>query len=153
VVEVLGAPLSLGSVVAREHEMGQALGGPYEEVLGAVRRARVKHVDETSWRRAAHWLFAAASAGASAFALAHARTFGALKQLLGETVRGTLCTDRFGIYDKHPSERRGVCWAHLERDFRRCVDRGGASKPVGEAGLAVCRRVFALWRGSCGAGV
>jgi transposase len=144
--EVLGAPLSLGSVVAREREMGQALGGPYEEVLGAVRRARVKHVDETSWRRAAHWLFAAASAVASAFALAHARTYGALKQLLGETVRGTLCTDRFGIYDRHPLERRAVCWAHLKRDFRRCVDRGGASARVGEAGLAVCRRVFALWR-------
>lgn len=146
-VEVLGVPLSLGSVVAREREMGQALGGPYEEVLGAVRRARVKHVDETSWRRAAHWLFAAVgAAGASAFALAHARTYGGLKQLLGETVRGTLCTDRFGIYDKHPLQRRAVCWAHLKRDFRRCVDRGGASAPVGEAGLAVCRRVFALWR-------
>src|SRR5687767_9529517 len=146
VTEVLGAPLSLGSVVAREREVGDALGGPYEEVLGAVRRARVKHVDETSWRRAAHWLFAAATATASAFALAHARTYGGLKQLLGETVRGTLCTDRFGIYDHHPLERRAVCWAHLKRDFQRCVDRGGASAPVGEAGLRVCRRVFALWR-------
>lgn len=146
VTEVLGAPLSLGSVVAREREVGEALAGPYAEVLGAVRRARVKHVDETSWRRAAHWLFAAATATASAFALAHARTYGGLEQLLGETVRGTLCTDRFGIYDKHPLGRRGVCWAHLKRDFQRCVDRGGNSAPVGEAGLAVCRRVFALWR-------
>src|SRR5688500_7602708 len=144
--EVLGAPLSLGSVTAREREVGEALGGPYEEVLGAVRRARVKHVDETSWRRAARWLFAAATATASAFALCHARTYGALKQLLGETVRGTLCTDRFGIYDQHPLERRAVCWAHLKRDSQRCVDRGGASAPVGEAGLRVCRRVFALWR-------
>jgi transposase len=96
--EVLGAPLSLGSVMAREREVGEALGGPYAEVLGAVRRARVKHVDETGWRRAAHWLFAAATATASAFALCHARTYGGLKQLLGERVGGTLCTDRFGIY-------------------------------------------------------
>jgi transposase len=144
--EVLGAPLSLGSVMAREREAGEALGGPYEEVLGAVRRARVKHVDETSWRRAAHWLFAAATATASAFALAHARTYAGVKQLLGDRIGGTLCTDRFGIYDKHPLHRRAACWAHLKRDFQRCVDRGGASAPVGEAGLAVCRRVFALWR-------
>jgi transposase len=144
--EVLGSPLSLGSVVAREQEMSEALAGPYEQVLGAVRRARVKHVDETGWRRAAHWLFAAVGAGASAFSLSHARTYGALKQLLGERIGGTLCTDRFGIYDKHPLERRGVCWAHLKRDFQRCVDRGGASGSVGEAGLRVCRRVFTLWR-------
>lgn len=150
-VEVLGVPLSLGSVVAREREVGEALAGPYEEVVGAVRRARVKHVDETGWRRAARWLFAAAAvggggAGASAFALALARTYGGLKQLLGERIGGTLCTDRFGIYDKHPLERRAVCWAHLKRDFQRCVDRGGASASVGQAGLAVCRRVFELWR-------
>jgi transposase len=148
VAEVLGAPLSLGSVVAREREMGEALAAAYEQVLGVVRRARVKHVDETGWRRAAHWLFGAATAssGVCAFALAHARTYGALKQLLGETVRGTLCTDRFGIYDKHPLERRAVCWAHLKRDWQRCVDRGGASASVGEAGLTICRRVFDLWR-------
>ena len=144
--EVMGCPISLGSVMAKEEEMSQALHQPYEQVKERVRRARVKYVDETGWRRAQHWLFAAATRAACLFGLSHSRTWPGLERMLGEEVTGTICTDRFGIYERHPLERRGLCWAHLKRDFQRCVDRGGAGGEVGERGLKLCRRVFGLWR-------
>ena len=50
--EVLGCPLSLGSVANREAEMAGALERPYHRVQRHVRGAPVKHVDETGWRRA-----------------------------------------------------------------------------------------------------
>jgi transposase len=142
----MGCPISLGSVMAKEEEMSRALGQPYEQVKEQVRRARVKCVDETGWRRARHWLFAAASKAACVFGLSHSRTWPEVKKLLGEEVSGTICTDRYGIYEKHPLDRRGLCWAHLKRDFQRCVDRGGAGGEVGEKGLKLCHWVFGLWR-------
>jgi hypothetical protein len=44
-------------------------------------RARVKHVDETGWARAARWLLAAVTAsGVAAFALCHARTYAGVRR-------------------------------------------------------------------------
>jgi transposase len=56
------------------------------------------------------------------------------------------CTDRAGIYDLLALSQRGLCWAHLKRDFVRCGERGGASGAIGEAGLEVCKEVFGAWR-------
>jgi transposase len=150
---VLGCPISLGAVNARERELSAALEGPYADLAAQVSAARVKYVDETGWKQKGQdrWLFAAASAAAKAvasvvFRVDTARTRPALKALLGGRVRGVFCTDRAGIYDLIPVGRRGLCWAHLKRDFQRCVDRGGPSEAVGREGLDVCREVFGLWR-------
>ena len=35
--------------------------------------------------------------------------------------------------------QRQICWAHLKRDFQKCVDRGGAAAKVGAAGLRIER--------------
>jgi transposase len=40
---------------------------------------------------------------------------------------------------------RQVCWAHLKRDFQKCLDRGGSGAFVGEEGLRIVRRVFKAW--------
>jgi transposase len=150
VADVLGCPVSLGTINARERELSAALEGPYGELAGQVSAAKVKYVDETGWKQkgADRWLFAAAARAAAAvvFRVETARTRPALKALLRGKVRGVFCTDRAGIYDVIPLNRRGLCWAHLKRDFQRCVDRGGASEPIGREGLDVCREVFDLWK-------
>jgi transposase len=154
VADVLGCPIALGSINARERELSAALEGPYAELAGQVSWAKVKYVDETGWKQKGkdRWLFAAAARAASAAAAAvvfrvdQARTQPALKALLRGKLRGVFCTDRAGIYDLIPLNRRGLCWAHLKRDFQRCLDRGGAGESIGRAGLDVCREVFGLWR-------
>jgi transposase len=148
VAQILGCPISLGSISARERELSDALEGPYGELAGEVSGARVKYVDETSWYKKGveQCLFVGASSRSVVFAVEKTRTRTSLKRLLGDKLGGIFCTDRAGIYDLLPPVRRGLCWAHLKRDFVRCFERGGASQAIGEAGIEVSREVFGLWR-------
>src|SRR5437763_17076237 len=70
-----------------------------------------------------------------------------LQSLLGEVIRGIICSDRWSAYARLLVEARQLCWAHLKRDFQKCVDRGGAAEPIGQAGLKVVRELFAVWEG------
>ena len=103
--------------------------------------------DETSWKLGGKlcWLWAAATAGVVVFAIHAKRGVLGLTALLGESIRGIVCSDRWGPYSQVPEARRQVCWAHLKRDFQKVVDRGGPGEGVGKAGLRVVRRVFTAW--------
>jgi transposase len=144
--ELLGCPLSLGTVVTREAQMTAALAAPYEQVQAHVRRAPAKNVDETGWKRAGRWLWVAATPAAALFRIDRGRNWHGLQNLLGELVRGTICSDRHGTYDRLKLSRRAVCWAHLKRDFQRWVDRGGDTAWLGDEGLSVTAEVCRLWR-------
>lgn len=148
VTDVLGCPIALGSISARERELSDALEGPYGELVNEVSAAKVKCVDETSWYRKSveESLFVAASHSAAVFRIEKTRNRSSLKKLLRGKLHGVFCTDRAFIYDVLPLSRRGVCWAHLKRDFVRCLERGGASTAVGQGGLDISRQVFELWR-------
>jgi transposase len=141
----LGVPLSLGAINQLERQTGAALAGAHAEALRAVRAAPVKHVDETGWKRAGGWLRLAATAGVAAFVIHARRRAAGLTALLGQTIDGVVCTDRWAVYDRLPADRRQVCWAHLKRDFQKLVDRGGESAAIGRAGLRVVRELFAGW--------
>jgi transposase len=144
---VFAAPLALGTVSRLEGQLGAALAAPHAEALAAVRAAAVKNVDETGWKQAGRrrWLWLAATATAAAFLVHTRRNWSALTALLGETVTGVVGSDRWGTYNRLPVGQRQVCWAHLKRDFRKCVDRGGVAAQVGEGGLLAVREVFRLW--------
>jgi len=119
--DVLGVPISLGSVAAKEREVSKALRRPYAQAQRHVRRAAVKHVDETRWsdRGRPCWLWAAATGRAALYRVHRRRTARALRRLLGDRRRGTVVTDRFAAYARWPADRRQLCWAHLKRDFTR----------------------------------
>lgn len=143
----LGVPLALGAVSNLQAQAGAALAAAHAEALAAVRRAPVKHVDETGWKLKGKlgWLWVAATRAAAAF-LAHARRGAAgLAALLGEEASGILHSDRWSAYGRLPVARRQVCWAHLVRDFRRCSERGGPGAAVGAAGLAAAEALFREW--------
>ena len=40
---------------------------------------------------------------------------------------------------------RQICWAHLKRDFQKCVDRGGPAVVIGQAGLQAVEDLFRHW--------
>jgi transposase len=144
---VFAAPVALGTVAHLEQEVSAALVAPHQEALAAVRRADVKHADETSWKRQGKlcWLWAAATTGVAAFVIHARRSALGLTALLGAEIQGILCSDRWGVYDRIPAERRQICWAHLKRDFQKIVDRNGPSASVGQAGLRLVKKVFAAW--------
>ena len=144
---VFGAPIALGTVANLEQEMSAALAPAHQEAVAAVQAAAVKHADETSWKLAGqlHWLWGAATAHVAAFVIHARRSAAGLAMLLGTEIQGLLCSDRWGVYDQVPAERRQICWAHLKRDFQKIVDRGGSSAHVGHQGLKIVKRVFAAW--------
>ncbi len=141
----LSVPLSLGTIAHLEEQTSVALASAHAEALEAVRASPIKYVDETGWKRAGGWLWLAATSTVAAFVIHAQRSVAGLKALLGEAITGILCTDRFGVYNAVPIERRQVCWAHLKRDFQKCVDRGGEAARIGRAGRRIVQEMFACW--------
>jgi transposase len=144
--DVLCSPIALGSVCNRECEVSDALAGVYQDLVEQAARSSVKYVDETSWKLAGKeiWLWVSADKDQVIYRIHRWRSRQALSELFGANKpSGVFCTDRFGVYAK--LKRRGLCWAHLKRDFVAAVERGGAGERVGMKLLEVLRQVFELW--------
>jgi transposase len=144
---VFEVPTSLGTVIALERETTAALAGAYQEVQQEVRQAAVKNTDETGWSQAGQrrWLWSAATATAALFVIHLRRSFEGLQALLGQAIVGIVGSDRWTAYSKLPLERRQICWAHLKRDFRKLIDRGGPARAIGQVGMEVVECLFADW--------
>lgn len=144
---VFGIPISLGTVANLEAEVSAALAAAHDEALQAVRQAKVKFADETSWKLWGKlcWLWAAATSNVCVFVIHAQRGALGLAALLGEEIDGILHSDRWHVYLQVPAERRQLCWAHLKRDFQKIVDTGGPSEFVGRRGLRIVKEVFAVW--------
>ena len=87
----------------------------------------------------------AATATVAFFVIHLRRNFAGLQALLGETITGIVCSDRWSVYNKLPLNLRQICWAHLKRDFQKLVDRGGPAEAIGRVGLDVVECLFADW--------
>ena len=103
--------------------------------------------DETGWKQAGQkrWLWTAVSSTAALFVIHLRRGAAGLKALLGETIEGLICSDRWSAYHLIPIQRRQLCWAHLRRDFQAMIDRGGEAAAVGEELLTHADMMFGLW--------
>jgi transposase len=144
---VFDAPVALGTVANLEQEMSAALVPAHQEAVDAVQKAPVKHLDETGWKQAGkkRWLWVAATATVVVFLIHALRNATALKKLIGATLSGILCSDRWRAYDYVPVLQRQACWAHLKRNWEKMVERGGKALEIGQACLSVHQRVFTLW--------
>jgi len=145
--DVFAVPISLGTISALEQEVSTALAPAHAEALTVVQEAAVKNVDETSWKEGGRkrWLWVAATTTVAVFVIHGTRGLQGLVTLLGDTIQGILCSDRWSVYGCWPVLQRQVCWAHLKRDFQKCLDRGGPGAFVGEDGLRIVRRIFKAW--------
>lgn len=144
---VFGVPVGLGTVAAVEQEVSAALAPAHAEVGRAVRQAPAKHADETGWKKAGQlcWLWAAVTARAAYFVVHARRGLAGLEALLGEVITGVVISDRWGAYGRLDAYQRQLCWAHLRREFRGLVERGGPGQPIGEALGAFTEDVFHWW--------
>src|SRR5215211_3380987 len=132
--DVFDVPISLGTIANLESHLSAALAPAHAEALGVVRDAAVKNVDETSWKLAGDlcWLWMAATSTVAVFLIHARRGWEGLAALLGETIKGFVCSDRWSAYGRLSAWCRQICWAHLKRDFQKLVDRGGASARLGK---------------------
>lgn len=144
---VFEVPLALGTVAKLEQEMSTALEPVHEEALKVVQEAPVKHADETGWKKAGckRWLWVVATKTVVVFVIHRLRNAAVVVQLLGKTMAGILCSDRWKAYNWVPVEQRQVCWAHLKRNFEKLLEGGARAKAVAKACLTIKDRVFEVW--------
>jgi transposase len=151
VVEAMGVlyglPLSTGSVAAIQRQVSATLTAPVDETRRFVCQQKAQYVDETGWRETGQrkWLWVNATAEVTAFHLLDGRSADDARQVINQSARGVVATDRYCSYNWLASRRRQVCWAHLARDFQAMVERGGESEQTGRALLKQVKRLFTLW--------
>ncbi len=145
--ELFGAGLASGTVDAILARAGEALAGPYEDLLGRLRAAPAQNVDETGWklRGKKRTLWGAVTPRSAVFRIAPDRHEREVARLLGGEFAGIVGSDRWWAYRGFDPERRQACWSHLIRDLTAHSEGPPAQKCFGEAGLDIARRLFAAW--------
>jgi len=140
-------PVALGTVANLEQEMSAALEPAHEEAMEAAKTAPVKHADETGWKKAGRkrWLWVVATSDVVVFLIHRLRNAAVVMQLLGKTLKGILCSDRWRAYDSVPLLQRQVCWAHLKRNFEKLLNGSKKAKAIGQACLKIKDKVFEVW--------
>jgi transposase len=142
------APIALGTISNLEAEMSAALQPAHTQAQEAVRDAPVKNIDETGWKEAGkkRWLWLATTASVACYLIHTGRGAAGFLALMGSKIKGIFISDRWHVYNRIRLSCRQICWAHLKRDFQKLVDRGGAGKKCGEAGLAIAAILFDEWK-------
>jgi len=145
--DVMGVEISTGSIIALEQSTGKALTKPVEEAVNYIKRSDVVNTDETGWRNSnkLSWLWTAVTKCLSVFSMSKHRDKKTLTTLVGKDFSGIIVSDRYSAYNLFPPEQRGLCWAHLKRDFTALAERTGFSKQIGTELLKVEEKVFNLW--------
>lgn len=129
--DLLGLTISSGMICRPERQGAAELEAPAGGLREHIRTATSAHIDETSWRQGRDkvWLWAAITEGATVFTIARSRGADVAGGLLGTDRRKAVISDRFKSYAR--VKRRQFCRAHLRRDFRAMIDRGGEAGEVG----------------------
>ena len=145
--DCFGVDLALGSICPLEQATCEAVAAPVEEARVYVQAQPAVNMDETGWRQDNRraWLWTAATALVSVFLVRASRGSKVVCELLGQTFKGVVGSDRWSAYSFLPLRRRQVCWGHLKREFQAFVDRGGPSAPIGQALLAQVDQTFGWW--------
>jgi transposase len=142
-----GLEMSLGSVSLIQQRVSQSLAESFDRAQQFVQQQKAQYVDETSWTEAGKpkWLWINATGEVTVFRLLGGRGAEQAKQLISQSAKSIITTDRYGAYNWLGWRRRQVCWAHLKRDFQAMADRGGESEEVGGGLLKQVSEVFKLW--------
>lgn len=148
VEEMLGVPISTGTVDAAIMRMSAALADPWEALRKAVREAEAVHADETGWRMAGagQWLWLGASALAACYRIDPTRSQAAAKELLGEDFGGIVISDRYAAYHFLDVLQQQLCWCHAIRQLVELSEAKGATGRRGAELVASGREVIAIHR-------
>jgi len=98
--DLFGLDICLGTVSNTEARVSEALAKPVEGAREFVRQQSVAHMDETGHKESGKkaWLWVAATTFVSVFAIRFSRGSAVAKEMLGETFRGFLVSDRWSAY-------------------------------------------------------
>lgn len=145
VSEVLGIPISLGSVSTQEGHVTAALAASHAEAVTVASQAPVKYVDETRYRQSGTpgYAWVLVTFEQVLFFLRPSRGSRIAREVIGTC--GTVVTDRYAGYAWVDETKRQVCWAHLLRDFTQIAERQGRAGDYGRSLVHLTELLFAEW--------
>lgn len=145
--DLLGTEICLGTVSNVEDRVSGAIEKPVEDAREFVQKQDVVNMDETGWKEENKkaWLWTAVTSSVAVFVIRLSRGAKVAKEILGETFKGILVSDRYSSYNWVDALRRQLCWAHLIRDFVKISERCGQSAKIGADLLEYAREMFRLW--------
>lgn len=138
---------SVGTLCALERATAEALRVSVARVAAVVAAAAVANADETGWRNGKKrpTLWAIVTIQAILFRIGD-RSRETLEGMLPPNDWRHLVSDRYVVYDGVPVWLRGLCWAHLKRNFAEVGERGGLAAAVARWAADEIKKLFAHWR-------
>lgn len=147
--QVLGIPLSLGSIQNSWEETSEAVAEPCAELERQLPHEPVLNSDETGYRTSGEkrWLWALVAPGFVFYKIALSRGAEVLVQLLGAAFAGILCSDRCPTYLKYHPGAGQFCWAHFKRNILGVLEISKTTEAERFCRdlLALHARLFRLW--------
>ncbi|MGF1506492.1 MAG: IS66 family transposase [Anaerolineae bacterium] len=147
--DVYGIEMGIGSVIAIQQRVSDALEIPFEQAADYVRRQPVCNIDETGWKQGdaerSAWLWVGVTPRVTLFRVALSRGSQVAKTLIDEEGDSIAGTDRASAYTFLGVERRQLCWAHLRRNFQAIADRSGPSAEIGHVLLQLTADWLGKW--------
>ena len=147
--QVLGIPLSLGSIQNSWEEASEAVAEPCAELERQLPHEPVVNSDETGYRTSGEkrWLWALVAPGFVFYKIALSRGAEVLVQLLGTAFAGILCSDRCPTYLKYHPGAGQFCWAHFKRNVLGVLEIAKTTEAERFCRdlLALHARLFRLW--------
>jgi transposase len=145
--DVIGVPISVGSVSNLENEMTQAAVPVTAEIEVMAQKAEQGNADETGFgtkNGKQGWLWVFVTPCAVLFRLYLGRGQEWASKLFG-CFAGILTSDRWCGYNHYPLEKRQLCWAHLIRDFKAMRESGPEGEAIGIALRKEAHSMFRMW--------
>lgn len=147
--DVFDFTLSVGMVCKAEKTVSAALSGPVTQAKHYIRSSNqvAVNADETGFKEKGKsmWAWIAVSCFVAVFLIRRSRDKKVSQELLGKNFNGILSSDRYSAYQWVANENRQICWAHLDRDFRKISERYGSSSAIGADLLDQTNHLFHFW--------
>ncbi len=146
IFEVLGVPLSCGSVSKIEKRLSDVLEDAYHEIRSSILSSdECKYVDETRWRingkTAYTWLLSTKSA--CYYRILSSRSRSAKDLVLGNNFNKKIVTDRYSAYKNIKSPHQ-YCLCHIKRNCQGFAERNGLVGYIGKQLVRVLEGVFRI---------
>lgn len=127
--------ISDGEVYVILEQLSKAFGSYYDELVGKIKEASVKNIDETSWRTNGknHWLWIFINKEVVLFEIRKKRSSKVPKEMLGDQEEKIIVSDRLEAYSqlsKDSGSIQQICWSHLIRNSKDLAEHYKEAKYI-----------------------
>jgi len=132
---VFGVKISDGEIYGILKQLSEAFGEHYNDLKIKIRKALVKHIDETSWRINGknYWLWIFINKEIAFYVVHKNRSSKVPIKVLGKQEGKVIIEDRFSAYNELARVSRceqQICWAHLLRNSKDLAEHYSEAKYI-----------------------